>query len=150
MKNLTGERDGEVTLYAQWAAHSYEVRFDANGGEGEMADQAFAYDAAQRLARNAFSRTGYDFAGWRCGDATYADGQEVKNLAAEAGATVTLVAQWAPHSYSVAFDRGAADATGDMPDQAFAYGTAQQLTANAFTRTAAGGAATRPTPTGRR
>ena len=133
MSNLASTDGATVTMVAQWAPIAYSVAFDANGGEGKMADQQFSYDTAQQLTANAFSRTGYDFAGWRCGDKAYADGQEVKNLASTDGATVTLVAQWAAHGYKVRFDPNGG--SGIMADQAFAYGTAQRLARNAFART---------------
>ena len=60
---------------------TYTVRFDANGGAGAMPDQTFIYDAQQALASNAFTRTGYTFAGWRGGDGSiYPDGATVSNL----------------------------------------------------------------------
>ncbi len=131
---LTGQiaLEEDLTLYAQWEECTYKVHFDPNGGEGTMLDQDFPYDVAQKLTRNAFSCVGYTFAGWKCGDDAYEDEAEVKNLSATNGATVTFVAQWAANSYTVAFDKNAADATGAMEPQAFTYGEAQALKANAF------------------
>ena len=115
VSNLTAEADGEFDLYAIWAANEYEVAFDANGGSGEMADQAFLYDGAQPLSPNAFAKTGYAFAGWATsptGEVVYADGAVVSNLTAEAGATASLYAIWRESVYTVAFDPGAEDASG--------------------------------------
>ncbi|NMN01414.1 repeat protein [Bifidobacterium sp. DSM 109963] len=98
VKNLTATANGTVTLYAQWTANSYTVKFNANGGSGSMADQRFTYNVAQNLRANAFKRTGYSFAGWNTkadGRGTaYKDKQSVKNLTATANGTVTLYAQW--------------------------------------------------------
>ena len=85
------------TYTAQWTPVTYAVRFDSNGARGYMPDQTFAYDVAQNLSSNAFERTGYLFAGWSDsadGAVLYADGASVSNLAATAGAVVTLHAVW--------------------------------------------------------
>lgn len=98
---------GDLRLTAKWKANTYTVRFDANGGEGDMADQAFTYDATQALSANAFMRAGYTFAGWKDEGTgkTYEDEEEVSNLTAVSSATVTLTAQWDAipvHHHSVA------------------------------------------------
>lgn len=88
----------DITLTAAWTANHYTVAFDANGGSGTMAPQAFTYDAAQALAAASFTRAGHTFAGWNTaadGSGTsFADGTSVVNLSAEDGASVTLYAQW--------------------------------------------------------
>ncbi|NMN01644.1 BspA family leucine-rich repeat surface protein [Bifidobacterium panos] len=137
VKNLTATANGTVTLYAQWTANSYTVKFNANSGSGSMADQRFTYDAAQNLRANAFKRTGYSFAGWNTkadGKGTaYKDKQSVKNLTATANGTVTLYAQWTANSYTVKFN--ANSGSGSMANQRFTYDAAQNLRANAFKRT---------------
>ena len=129
--NVTTENGGAVTLYAQWTANSYTVKFDGNGAEGTMADQSFTYDAEQALTANGFTKTGYTFAGWKLGDTTYEDGATVKNLATEGA--LTLTAQWTANSYTVKFDGNGAEGT--MADQSFTYDVEQALTANGFTKT---------------
>ena len=91
-----------ATLYAQWTANSYTVQFNANGGTGTIADESFTYDTAQALTANAFSRTGYTFAGWSTsagGPVLYGDGQSVKNLTVFG--SVMLYAVWAQNTYAV-------------------------------------------------
>lgn len=89
--------DGLV-LYAMWVPNTYTVHFDANGGTGTMRDQEFAYGASQKLFKNAFERVDHEFAGWSTNaDGTgkqFTDQQEVVNLTADAGDTVTLYAKW--------------------------------------------------------
>ena len=83
-----------------WA--TYTVRFNANGGSGTMADQAFTYNTAQALSANAFTRIGYTFDGWSTtanGTVAYTNGQSVSNLTAANGTTVDLFAQWTPISW---------------------------------------------------
>ena len=93
----------DITLVANWTAHTYTVKFDANSGTGSMADQTFTYDAEQALTANTFTRTGYTFAGWataETGNKVYNNNAPVKNLASENGAVVTLYAVWTENSGS--------------------------------------------------
>ncbi|MBQ6276622.1 MAG: InlB B-repeat-containing protein [Bacteroidales bacterium] len=76
----------------------YRVSFDANGGTGEMKEQAFAKDRPQILVSNAFTRVGYLFDGWNTisdgsGDA-YTDAQEIV-----LDEDITLYAQWKAHEW---------------------------------------------------
>lgn len=127
---------GEVAIYAVWEANGYTVRFLANGGEGEMSDQEFVYDTPQALTMNAFTRGALGFLGWNGSDGkTYADGQVVSNLTAEAGAVVTMTARWAG-TYYVAFDGNGATNDVPMANQRFAGPEdVQNLTSNAYGRT---------------
>lgn len=109
--------DADATLYAQWRANAYKVAFDANKGTGTMVDETFAYDRPQALTANGFKRDGYTFTGWNTkpdgsGDG-YADGQEVLNLTAKDGGTVTLYAMWTRVAGTVAWTKTDAK-TGDI------------------------------------
>ena len=131
---------GNTEISVEWNANKYSVKFDANDGEGEMANQDFTYDAAAKaLTANTFTRTGYTFAGWNTqadGQGTsYTDKQSVRNLTTDNNGVVTLYAQWTPNTYTVKFDKNDGAATGTMTDQSFTYDVAQQLTANAFVKT---------------
>ena len=95
--------DNDVTITGSFSANTYTVTFNANGGEGSMADQRFTYDEKQALAANGFTRTGWRFTGWKLGNTTYTDGQAVSNLTAEANGTVTLEAQWEHILYTLKF-----------------------------------------------
>ena len=81
------------TLFAQWTVDaSYTVTFDGNGSDGgAMAPQTEHTPSA--LSANAYSRTGYAFAGWNSAadgsGTTYADG-----ASDPFGANQTLFAQW--------------------------------------------------------
>ena len=122
-------------LYAQWAPVAYTIVFDANGGEGTMADAAAVYDTALTLPENTFRREGYVFSGWNTkpdGKGTaYKAGASVKNLAA--GGSATLYAVWKPGTYSIRFDPNGG--TGTMRNQTLTYDKAALLSANAFKRT---------------
>ena len=101
VENLTAEDGAVIDLYAQWSINPYYIAYDKNGGEGEMAQTACEYDQDCTLRENAFTKNGYDFNGWKLGDATYADKAVVRNLAEEG--TVTLVAQWQVHEYTITY-----------------------------------------------
>ena len=106
--NLTAVRDEIVTMYAQWTPNPYQVRFNANNGEGNMANQDFIYDAEQALTENAFTRTGYTFMGWNTaadGSGTaYVDKASVKNLTPELNGIFDVYAQWQVITYDITYD----------------------------------------------
>ena len=75
-----------------------QVFFVANGGSGSMSVQSFEHSVAKTLTANAFTRTGYIFAGWNTeadGSGTgYSDKQSVSFTPANDGDSITLYAQW--------------------------------------------------------
>ncbi len=122
-----------VTLYAQWTLNNYTVKFDSNGGTGTMSNQTIAYLASANLTTNAFTRTGYTFAGWAttgAGAVAYANGA---SYTMTAPTNVTLYAKWSLNNYTVTFN--ANGGTGTMSNQTIAYLASANLTTNAFTRT---------------
>jgi uncharacterized repeat protein (TIGR02543 family) len=127
-----------ATMYAQWTVNTYKVKFNGNGNTGgSMSDQNFTYGTAQNLTANGFSKTGYTFAGWATsasGAKVYNNQQSVNNLTTTNGGTVNLYAKWTANTYKVKFN-GNGSTSGSMSDQNFTYGTAQNLTANGFSRT---------------
>ena len=128
-----------TTIYAVYTANTYTVAFNANGGTGTMSNQNFTYGTTQNLTTNAFTRTGYSFAGWNTkADGTgtsYTDKQSVNNLTSTNGETVTLYAKWTPITYTVKFN-GNGSTSGSMSNQSFTYDeAAKALTTNAFKKT---------------
>ncbi|MBE7003331.1 MAG: hypothetical protein E7425_03475 [Ruminococcaceae bacterium] len=124
VENLTATDGGTVTLYAQWGEGVYNLTWDVNGGDkltgNNYTTGSVAFGAAIVKPADP-TRTGYAFAGWT---------PEVdETMPAE---DTTYTAQWTANSYTVHFD--ANEGSGSMKDQSFTYGTAQDLTANAFTR----------------
>ncbi len=98
----------DITIRAIYTNKAYHVIFNANGGEGKMADQLLAYDVSANLSANRFTREGYTFTGWNTkADGTgftYVDKALVKNLTKLSG--ITLYAQWEevpPTIYTVTF-----------------------------------------------
>ena len=103
----------DVTYTAQWAANSYTIAYDANGGTGITVPTAAIYDQDAILSTNGFTRYAKQFAGWTTeadGDVVYNAGQTVSNLTTEANGTVTLFAVWEPLIVSTA-EVSAADGT---------------------------------------
>ena len=110
--------NGNVTLYAQWTANTYYVKFNGNGStSGSMSNQTFTYDKAQNLTANAFAKTGYTFAGWATsasGSVAYTDKQSVKNLTSSNGATVNLYAKWNVVSYTITYNENGGNTVSDL------------------------------------
>lgn len=105
--NTLTVKDTNVTATANYTANTYTVKYNVNGGNGEMADQAMTYDKDSTLSDNVFTRDNYTFRGWSTdpnGSAMYTDKQSVKNLTAENGAVVTLYAVWTKNQYTINFD----------------------------------------------
>ena len=102
-KGSTGNR----SYTANWSSNAYSIHFNANGGSGTMANEAMTFDTSKPLTANAFTKNGYDFAGWATsanGNVVYSDGQSVKNLTSTKNGTVTLYAKWKPHTYKITYD----------------------------------------------
>lgn len=99
LKNLTSDADGKVTLYAQWKANVYTIKFDANSGIGSMDDlKNISYDEKVTLPENIFSKQFYDFAGWSTDKnavtSDYIDKEKVLNLSTDKNGLITLYAVW--------------------------------------------------------
>ena len=87
----------DIVLYAVWEPIAYTVKYDANGGTGDMAAAAAVYDKELTLSPNTFTKTGCQFAGWAFsadGELAYADGANVKNLTDTPNGEVILYAVW--------------------------------------------------------
>ena len=120
-----------ITLYAGWRANTYTVTFNANGGNGTMADQSFTYDTPQPLTANGFSCLGKTFAGWNTtagGTGTsYKDGQEISNLTADSNGVVTLYAQWTANSYQVTLNTNGGTIADGKGVTSYTYGVGATL-----------------------
>ena len=100
VKNLAGKTQGEkITLYAQWEANKYSVRFEkgADDASGSMEALQTQYGKSTPLPENGFTRTDYDFVGWSLtqdGEVYLSDRQSVYNLTDEDGGEIVLYAVW--------------------------------------------------------
>ena len=130
-----------ATDHGTWTANTYTVTFNANGGTGTMDVQTFTYDVSGRLTVNAFTRSGYTFAGWSkeaAGEVVYADEAEVTNLAASGN--VDLYAQWSDGSagYKVEHYGESLDGTDYVLIETENLSATTGTTVNAFDRDLAG------------
>lgn len=97
---------GDLKVYAKWKANKYTIRFKGNKStSGSVSDMSCEYDGLYKLKANKFKRTGYKFTGWNTkanGKGTsYANKEEIENLAEKDGAVITLYAQWKKEVYEI-------------------------------------------------
>lgn len=133
-----GAISGNTTYTAQFTENKYTIAFNGNGNTGGSMSSItnVGYDDSKTLTANAYTKTGYTFAGWATsasGSVVYSDKASVSKLSATNGATVTLYAKWTANSYTIKFN--ANGGSGSMSDLAMTYDTAKNLTAKSFTRT---------------
>ena len=100
------DKTSATTLYANWQAITYQVRFDGNDAtSGSMSNETFTYDASKALTTNAYTRMGYTFAGWTTNSdgtgTSYTNGQSVSNLSSVNNDVVILYAKWTANTYTV-------------------------------------------------
>ena len=138
MKNLSATDGAVVTLYAQWRANTYTIKYNGNNAtSGKMSAQTLRlYGKSYTLSKNAFKRTGYKFTGWNTkknGKGTsYKNRASVRNLTSVNGKTVTLYAQWKANKYIVKF-HGNGATSGSMKKMTnCSYGKKYRLTTNKF------------------
>ncbi len=134
-------------IQVTYTANTYSVSYNGNGStSGSTASQTKTHGVTLQLRSNGYSRTGYTFSKWN----TQANGKGT-NYNAGANYTVnaaaTMYAQWTVNTYKVRFN-GNGSTGGSMSDQNFTYGTAQNLTANAFSKTGHTFAGWATSPTG--
>ncbi|MCL1837178.1 MAG: InlB B-repeat-containing protein [Treponema sp.] len=126
----------DIVLYAKWEPYTYNVAYEKNGGSGITVPNPsiHVFDVYQTLTSNGFTREGYTFLRWRDdNNNTYTDGENVRNLSATNGATVTLHAQWDPITYTVKY--AAKDANGgSTAESRHTFDTERALVRNGFTR----------------
>ncbi len=140
---------------------SYTVRYHANGGTGTMADTKATYgDTSKPTSPNAFTRSGYVFAGWtvmlgsnskwycRNSEGTsgwytedtipegyskviYPEGHHFAYASQSSSEVVHLYANWAK-AYTVKYN--ANGGSGSMDDTIVVYGESTKTRTNTFTR----------------
>ena len=96
--NATSRNNEVIDLYAQYDPITYKIRFNSNGGTGNMNDQTFTYDISTKLNRNTFTRAGYTFSSWNTkadGSGTsYSNSHDILNLSSTLDDIINLYAIW--------------------------------------------------------
>lgn len=137
-KNLTDEENAVVALKAVWQLGQYKVHFDANGGSGQMEDEAFLCGVGKKLKKNRYTRAGYAFDGWNTRKdgkgKSYKQKEKVLFENQQEGSTVVLYAMWKGNSYNVQYNGNGAK-SGNVVFTSHVYGTASKLAVNRFKRT---------------
>ncbi len=133
---FTATKPGETTtLYAQWNANPVTIVYNANGGQGTMADQIIPYHLfSAELTKNTFVKNGALFHNWNTKpDGTGAIYLDEGPLSfTTPGETITLYAQWFEGPMTVRFNSNGG--TGTMSNQEIQYGTTSALKTNSFTK----------------
>ncbi len=137
---IEGKKDGDIvgTLYAQWEPIEYLIKYDPNGGEGEMDDDDHRkYDTDYELSTHLYTREGYTWVGWNTeadrSGTEYTENEGYRNLTAEDGGVITMYAQWEPWKYYIDYDANGGQ--GEMPMQTFNYEDESMMSnKNQFTR----------------
>lgn len=99
----TFTKDTNTTLYAVWRVITYKIKYDLNGGTGNLEDQIKEYGKAIKLTTEIPTRDGYTFIGWAENSAsvvaTYKAGESFTE-----NSNKTLYAVWNAIKYTVTFD----------------------------------------------
>ncbi len=101
---------GSMTIYAQWAANSITISYNANGGTGTASSTSCIYNGTCNLATASagISRVGYTLVKWcktAAGDVPaecYDPGSSKPQLAVN-GTNLTLYAKWNPTTYNITY-----------------------------------------------
>ncbi len=96
-------------VFSTWTENSYTIKYNANGGEGSVADKTAKYTEPVTLPSTGFTRAGYTLVGWStkadATTATYKAGQTISRLNGDANGTTTLYAIWQQNTpVNVTFD----------------------------------------------
>lgn len=128
----------DVKIHPIYRTHTYTIKFNSNGANGEMTNLAMTYDETKTLPANAFDFPGRTYAGWDTeanGSGIHYDDQaEVKNLTSEDNGVVTLYAQWSINPFHIDYDGNGAT-SGEMATTNCEYDSECVLRENAFVKT---------------
>lgn len=97
VKNLTANKDGVVTLYAQWKANSYTLTYDANGGTVSTSSKTLQYGDAFGILPTP-KRDGHKFLGWYT---SATGGTKVSETTKIDAKNTTIYAHWDAYTLSI-------------------------------------------------
>ena len=123
-ETLLKETDRTVELFAQWEELPYTIKYNSNGGTGEMADDEYKGSDKTMPSKEewTFTREGYDFTGFKLenkGELLNGSKEYRDTLLDDEDGVITLYAQWEPWKYTIKYD--ANGGTGTMDDHVYTY-----------------------------
>ena len=139
-----------ATYNSNYAAPTYTISFAANGGSGSMTSiSSIDCDADKAITANAFTKTGYSFAGWKANVDVKINGSTVsagtvivdKATIQNIRSNITLTAQWNVNSYNLTWNLGGGTTT------SAGTGIASGVSSNTTSSVAYGTSLTAPTVT---
>lgn len=83
-----------IDLYPKFTPITYKIRFNPNGGSGEMEDIECTYDEEFEIPDCPYSRLTFVFKEWKVSDKTYKAKEKVMNLSDKEGDVIELTAEW--------------------------------------------------------
>jgi len=85
--------------------NTYQIKYNANGGEGQMENTTFSYSEEKSLSKNTFTKEGYSFLGWATSKESdtiiYTDEEKVKSLTTEDNGLINLYAVWGKQTKTI-------------------------------------------------
>lgn len=91
----------DITLYAKWKAHSFNLYFDANGGTVSERSRLVLCDQPFGTLPTP-TRTGFDFKGWFTSNGTQVTASTTMATATD----ITVYAKWAVKTYTATWNTG--------------------------------------------
>ena len=121
----------DYDLYAKWVLDSYDIEYDLDGGTNAENNPA-TYSVLDSVELLEAEKKGYIFGGWYTendfSDDSFVEGWEP----GEKTGDINLFSKWSPISYTIAFDKNAADAEGEISSISATYDEDAKLPANEF------------------
>ncbi len=99
------------------------ITFDSKGGSSVTTQ--YTNSGTPTTKPSDPTKAGYTFSKWQLSSSDY-------DFSSNVSENITLDAVWTANTFYVRFNKNNASATGTMSNQTFSYGTAQNLTTNAF------------------
>lgn len=125
----------EKTVAITVVDNTYTVKFDGNGGTGNMKNQSISVDSDSKLNKNSFVKKNYNFKEWNTkSDGTgisYQDEESIYNIG-NLKDVIVLYAMWEAGEYTVYFDGNGA--SGSMEEQVLKIDKEKNLVENTFIR----------------
>ena len=90
-----------VTLVANWRAHTYSITYELNGGTNNPSNPASYTIESDVITLKDPSRNGYDFSGWYN---TSAFSDQVTEIIGGSHGDLVLYAKWTPIVYSITYN----------------------------------------------